>query len=41
MEKINTRWVGMDVHRETIAVCWLDDQRREEGELEIRGESAS
>ena len=35
MQKINIRWVGMDVHKETIAVCWLDDQRSAEEELEI------
>ena len=38
MQKSNIRWVGMDVHKETIAVCWVDDQRRDEEELEIPNE---
>jgi len=35
MQKINIRWVGLDVHKDTIAVCWLDDDSQREEHLEI------
>src|SRR5882724_6182418 len=35
MQKINIRWVGLDVHKDTIAVCWLDDDSQREEHLEV------
>src|SRR5207244_3690826 len=29
------RWVGLDVHKDTIAVCWVDDQSQREEQVEI------